>query len=241
MAASTQYSQMTRLDTHGLLPLVFPVFENYWFQLVTNILFVDTITLTNIIFIAFLLWMLIELVFYIYIRFIVSPILDSQPAYIKPVFKHPKDIMRDVYRYYKILGDAYPFREFVSKFCLLANFDDIYSQNYDSMLAFSMFTKPLDALTGEERKIIDDFRRKATETFNIKWKKGNNSDVQHIKFNLEPVSYIHRPLALYGLLKFSECCTNSKNLRLNGFTFHKLNKGIVYLQVILSRLFDSPT
>ena len=218
---------MTRLDAHGLLPLVFPVYENYWFQLITNILFVDTITPTNIILIVFLLWMLVELFFYTYIRFVVSPILDSQPAYAKPVFKHPKDIMHVVYRYYKILGDVYPFREFVSTFCLLANFDDIYSQNYESMLAFSMFVKPLNALTDEEYKVIDDLRRKATETFNIKWKKGSNSDVKHINFNLEPVSYMHRPLALYGLLKFSECCTNSKNLRLNGFIFHKLNKGIL--------------
>jgi len=216
-------SAMTRFDAHDLLPLILPIYESHFLQLTT---LVDTITPYSIIFFVFIIWMLIELVFYMYISFIVSPSLDSQLGDSTPLFKHPKDVMKVVYRYYKILGDTYPFQEFISKFCLLANYNEIYSQNYDSLLAFSLFMKPLNALTSEEYDTIDKLRDMASETFNIKWKNGHNSQVEHIKFNLEPVSYIHRPLALYGLLKFSEFCTNSKNLRLNGFTFHKLSKGI---------------
>lgn len=217
--------QMTRLDSPGLLPFGLPIFVNNLCPLLGSVLFVDSINSTNFIPIVFILWILIELLFYVYIRFIVSPELDNQPTHAKAEFKHPKDIMSAVYRYYEILGDVYPFREFVSKFCLMANFNDIYSQNYESVLAFSIYLKPLEALTSEEYAVVGELRRKAAEIFHIEWKKGYNPEVKQIQFTSDPVTYIHRPYALYWLLKLGECYTNTKDLRFNEFTFHKLSKG----------------
>ena len=183
---------------------------------------------TKILLVLFITWASLEFMFYIYIRFHVAPRLNKQSGYVEPWFKHPKDIFQDMYAMFELLGNSYTFQRFASGFCLQAKFEDIHSQNFDQFLSWALFCKKHQSLDQEQMKAVELTRNSAAERFKFTWNEGLNSSVRHCNFNLEPVCYIHRPLALYWLLQSLELYTSTKDLWLQGFRKYHLTKGCYY-------------
>jgi hypothetical protein len=154
--------------------------------------------------------------------------LNKQSGYVEPWFKNPKDIFKDMFDMFELLGECYTFQQFASGFCLNAKFEDIYRQNFDNFLSWALFCKHLISLDHEQTKIIEMTRNSAAKRFSFSWNEGLNHSVRNCMFNLEPVGYIHRPLAFYCLLQSLELYTSTKDLWFQGFRKYKLTKGCYY-------------
>ena len=157
---------------------------------------VITIAVLAVIFLA-------ELLFYIYISCIMSPLLQPIREPQKPLFGDPAESIRYVYSLIESL-DSYSAKRWISGLFLFTSFEDIHREDFISALAWAVYVQEVTALTREQRGVLIELQEEAFRRFNISMPEGSNPNVRHVKFNLEPVSYIHKPLFLYGLLNFLE-------------------------------------
>lgn len=94
----------------------------------------------------------------------------------------------------------YTFEGYISGFFHGAPIEDIYEDNVKSFIAWAIFGKHLYTLEDSETlKITQLFRiiEERYPRFRRQLRSGYNPNVSHCAITLEPVPYIHRPLALY--------------------------------------------
>lgn len=168
----------------------------------------------------------IEFLFYIYVTFIVSPTLQALKKPEPPLFKDPITSLRDVYSMLESL-DSYDFKRWISGLFLFGKFEDIQQENFIHALAWIIYTKEFNSLSQEECGCLVELREESLKKFNVTMPEGCNPNIQHVNFNLEAVSHIHKPLALYGILHFLEAY-DIFLLYIAGFHRYTLPNGTTY-------------
>ena len=144
--------------------------------------------------IIFLLWIFWEIVYFLYIRYIVFPKIDPIAEGKPQWFNSSEDLFDYMHDTIDSL-DSYIFEDFVTGIFLRAKFDDICLENYHSFLAWALFVRNLNDLTDVQKKMVVLVTEKAECKFNFKFKPGFNPKLYHARLNLEHLSYIHRPMS----------------------------------------------
>ena len=173
-------------------------------------------------------WLLIEFFFCAYIYFIVFPSINKPIKCIAPIFKQPKDIFAPMYHILSIIKSEYSYEMFFTLYFLKANMCDIFVDNYDTFMAWVLYTSHLPALDQEQFETVKQLRTLAKDTFDIPWKRGYNPSIKHMHVTFEPLHYIHHPLLLCSILWVIELYTNIKQLRCHGFCKEQLPDGTTY-------------
>lgn len=170
----------------------------------------------------------IEILFYIIIKLIIAPLLES------PTEPHPfpYDQKLFILRIFEAVHnlDCYSFEKFFSRFFLDTEFKNIYKDNVYSFLAWYMLNKSFDKLTKQDKWLITDVFEEACKLYpelrNIK--DGYNPKIRHVQMCLEPIPFLHRPLIVYLVLRAFEFIVNTVILRgIGGFRCYTVN-GIRY-------------
>lgn len=78
-----------------------------------------------------------------------------------------------------------------------AKAEDIKRGNLCSFLAWAMHSESFGDLGEEDRASVLAVSGRLASTLNLQFKDGFNRDVDHIKMTLNPIDYVHRPLAIY--------------------------------------------
>lgn len=186
------------------------------------------LSLCIVLYSIFVLWIFFEILFFIYIHFIILPDINKPVKHVAPIFKKPNDIFKDAYRILSIIKDDYPHEMFFTLYFLKADFQEICVDNYDTLMAWALYTIQLPQLDKEQFETIKTLRNLATDIFQIQWKDGYNPAIKNMHVTFEPLHYIHHPLLLCSILWCIELYTNIKNLRFRGFSKERLSDGTTY-------------
>ena len=109
-----------------------------------------------------------------------------------------------------------------------APFEEIGGSNFDSFLSWAVYTDAFDNLSEQSQSIIQKLRKDTADRFNVTWKEGYTATINHIKGDLEDLTYIHFPLAYYALVATLELWVEIKHLRYAGFKRFWIDKTISY-------------
>jgi len=176
---------------------------------------------------------IVEIFYYLYITFFLAPtkineVFEDDSKY--HMFNSPIDRFRDILDVFESIS-SYTFEKFSCGWCsreAKIDMSDIYTENYDSFLAWALYVKDYKFLDDNEKKIIKNFRQEACKRFNIKMKEGYNPTIRHVDFSNAPVTYHHHPLFIYGIWALFEKYYQILTLRWN-FGYRKLNRfGVSY-------------
>jgi pimeloyl-ACP methyl ester carboxylesterase len=170
-------------------------------------------------------YVLIEVIFYVYAKCFLAPklnkILSTQTAW----FKDPDSLLNDVFDMLKSVNDVYPIETFLSGSFRLAAFEDIHAGNFDSFLAWALYTSHLHDTSEDEKTNIVTHRKRVEKQFNLSFQEGTHSGIDHIKFNLDDLGYIHHPLSLSMLVKSIDLYSDLTNFYWRGFRHQSVGTG----------------
>lgn len=163
---------------------------------------------------AVLLWLTMELLFWIVLHFAVVLPLQRLTKPQKYVID-PRKLCDKIFMTIDAL-DTYSFEMFMQGFFRGAKLCDIKRGNMLSFLAWAMYASHLKDIGDEERLQVEAVCDEAARRYGP-LEEGFNEKVQHIAMTLEPVPYIHRPLALYIGVGVIEMFTNIMFFHIKGF------------------------
>ena len=174
-------------------------------------------------------YVLIELFWCWYVNCCVSPGIQHPRPGQEHIFKNPIELIEEYFTVMKKMGNTYTFQKWISGWFHNADFNEIYAENIEAALAWAVYTSHLENLEIEQRAELLRLRKLAETTFDIKPRDGFNENLRlrHACMDLEPVTFINKPLILYGLLNLAhalECWT----LRGRGFQRYTTSHGIKY-------------
>jgi hypothetical protein len=168
-------------------------------------------------------WVIIELIFWYILDFILLPNLQKlkKPVPIEP---DPVGFIKKILDLLDSL-ESYDIKKYLEGFFHWVKLDEIYSENLTSFLSWAMFAKSSHQLTENEISHLDEITKHLNERYQElrDLKKGKNLAVSHCDFSLQPISYIHRPLALYIAAGLSEVVFNVFCFRLAGYQSFEMN------------------
>jgi hypothetical protein len=172
-------------------------------------------------------WSIIEIIFYLFVRYIIvpklQPLTEPQPYY----FKDPKVIIREMYQNFLNIKSC-TFGNFLMGYHLYKESEDkIYSKNFESFLAWCLYRCKINELNENQLNEVNLLSEEAFNHFNIP-DKGFNAKIEHCQTGCTPFNYIHRPLILYCLINFIEIISNEFILKANNFNRYKINNTITY-------------
>lgn len=172
-------------------------------------------------------WVIIELCYFAYVKVLVAPKLNPRKKAQEPLFGEPIDLVSYAYDTIEKI-ENYSFKSFVSGFFMNAPFEEIGGSNFDSFLSWAVYTDAFDNLSEQSQSIIQKLRKDTADRFNVTWKEGYTATINHIKGDLEDLTYIHFPLAYYALVATLELWVEIKHLRYAGFKRFWIDKTISY-------------
>lgn len=190
--------------------------------------FDNSVRITDMSLMIFLIYVFIEFIFYFYIKYITAPRLQKKSDIQSPWFNDPNEMILEVMNLVDIIKNEYSFEEFAVGFFNGAKFSDIFTENFDSFLACSIYVTELNCLDSDQRKNIENVRNFVTKKFKCTFKDGHNPNVTHAKFALEDVNYIHRPLILYMIIKLVNLIYMARYFWFSGFKKCTLKNGATY-------------
>jgi pimeloyl-ACP methyl ester carboxylesterase len=149
------------------------------------------------------IWFLAEFIFYFVIKYLVSKILYkfTKPL---PYDIKPKELILKILDCNDKL-EIYDSQAFISGWFCGAPLRDIKYQNALDFFAWAMYARNFHELSSDEVKNIEDVLSLTQQRLHLPLEPGYNPLVRHIHMTLEPLHYLHRPLAMYVLI-------HSKNL-----------------------------
>jgi hypothetical protein len=154
-------------------------------------------------------WSLSECIFYYLIHFVLVKRLQplSNP-HTYPIC--PKLYLNKVLNIIEKI-QCYSFEKYVRGFFLGAEIKDIYLDNIISFLAWCMYGKDENFLTICERKKLLSLLNELHHKHDIikQLQPGLNPKIKHVSMTLDPINFIHRPLALYLSVGVSEAVSNT--------------------------------
>ena len=171
-------------------------------------------------------YILVEIFFYLYIKFYVLPSLQPVLKGHDPLFENSIELTRDIFRLVDKL-ECYSYEMLLSGFCLRCDVEEVYSENFESLLAWCCFVADWSEISKEQQDAIIEMRHLVWEKLReegFDMKIGFNPRARHSKCNLEPIAIIHRPLALYWLVTGAEKIHNMLRLQRGGFRYHKMHR-----------------
>ena len=181
----------------------------------------------NIVIIFAITWSIIEILFFLTLRFLVYPKLQALRK-TQPYDRDPLELTMIILNLIDFVNDSYSFQKFASGFFCGAKFDDIYKGNYRSFLAWAMYNSKHELLKSDEKENVEIIINEAIRRHNLNnVKEGYNHKVRHVSMTLDPVPYIHRPLSMYVFTGILEIIANLLFLRLKGFHCYEI-KGTKY-------------
>mmetsp|Transcript_20358 Transcript_20358/g.37777 ORF Transcript_20358/g.37777 Transcript_20358/m.37777 type:complete len:478 (+) Transcript_20358:55-1488(+) len=172
-----------------------------------------------------LLVVLVEILFYIYAKCWLAPRLNVMLPPQAPWFKDTHDLLVDVFDKLKTIESAYTIETFLAGSFRRANLKDICSGNFDSFLAWALYTSHLSDTSDEQKSVISTHRKRIEDQFDLKFEEGFNSTIDHIKFNLDDLGYVHHPLALSLLVQSMELHSHLTNFYWAGFSRQSVGTG----------------
>lgn len=211
LAASACSSYADPLD-----PLVFLVFP------FLNLLLAN---LKCIIITSLLVWGILELFFFVYMKDKIFERLRPPREPLKPLSCQRELIFRVIDILEKLRG-VYSVQEFIGGFFLGATIEQIQRDNLCSFLAWAMYSVHLQDISLEQALDVDLCCDEFCKRHNILLKPGRNPSVRHIDMTLADLPYWHRPLFMYVAAAVMELFGNSV-YRLAGFIRLEMN-GVTY-------------
>jgi len=143
----------------------------------------------------------------------VEPLSKPQPY----LFSNPLKILGQIYHNFEVLNN-YTFEKFLVRvFLQTGEMSEIYSENYESFLAWYLYLKRLTDLDADEKNIVVNLRVESFEKFNPSGKIGFNPNVKHCSLGFDKIHYLHKPLTLSVLLSSTEMYYHFFHLRRMGF------------------------
>ncbi|KAM3576717.1 hypothetical protein VYU27_001312 [Nannochloropsis oceanica] len=170
-------------------------------------------------------WLLCEIVFYFYLRYIVLPELNRLTTPEDSVHT-PWDEFHKIIDVVSQLKGSYAFEQFFSGWFLGSPIQDIRRGNVREMLAWALYSTAQSALTVRQKACVEDVLYWLKMRFQIDCPEGYNPKVRPMLLTLDPVKYNHRPLLFYAVLTVIQVLGHGV-LMLLGFTRHEVN-GIAY-------------
>ena len=166
----------------------------------------DDVLLHPVTYSLLFLYLTVEIVFYLYI------ILYLDPSIQEPIGQEHTPIQKTLYTQstreslheallmlHKV-KDHYSFESWCYLFFLRSNLEDVHTENMDSAFAWAIYAEELHELSEVEKNAVVSLRKEALELFRTSLREGFNPDVRHVRFNMEPVTYIHKPVITYAAL-----------------------------------------
>eukprot|EP01038_Epipyxis_sp_PR26KG_P013976 gene13976-18745_t len=177
-------------------------------------------------------WLILELCFYLLLRFVVSPRLQPRRKP-QPYEVEPYTFMLRILECLESLK-SYSVEDFIQGFHCKADLSDIRYANFFSFLSWAMFAKHSHDLTEHEsikiNHIINECKKRGYKNLPCLEgcdSNGPNPDVKHVAMTLETIPYIHRPLIMYVGVRVMEMFTEIMFLACCGFIKFEM-KGISY-------------
>lgn len=167
-------------------------------------------------------WGLVEGIYYFRVRNMakrLQPKNKPQPYW----FHDPEKVVHEIYDNCSSL-QSFSFEHFLTKAHLGAPLESIYTENYQSFLAWYLFMSPLNELSIEQKQVVTRLCEKAVEQFGFPCKPGYNDSISHCHLGLNTFEYVHQPLLLYGLVEGFDLVHNIVNLRYTGFRLFHANR-----------------
>ena len=164
--------------------------------------------------------LVMEIIWFLYIRWIVSPAIqpfkDAQPH----LFQDPYDLLKKYFDILKNMEDVYHFEKWMRGWFLFIDFREIHAENVEAAFAWAVYTSRLEDLDTGKRESLVSLRRLAEKKFDICLPEGFNSklELKHACMDLQPVTYINKPLLLYALLN---CMIIQENMALHAKGFKR--------------------
>jgi pimeloyl-ACP methyl ester carboxylesterase len=162
----------------------------------------------------FLVWLVVEILFWFVLHFaVVEPLqrLTKPQKYLM----HPRELCDKIFETIDSL-ETYSYEMFMSGFFRGAQVSEIKRDNMLSFLAWAMYASHLKDISREDRVQVEAVCDEAARRYGP-LPDGFNPAVRHIAMTLEPVPYIHRPLALYIGVGVIEVFTNVLFFQVKGF------------------------
>jgi len=157
--------------------------------------------ITSIITIFIGLWVGCEVLFYIYIHFIFIPKVQPIIPGHRFVFEKPEIIVE---KFLQLIGSfkKYTFDDWISGWFLTKSGNkcvpqNVLSINMNMYLAWLLFTTEFNKLNDYQ---IETIKTIVNNCSGLQMKNGVNSHIYPVKFSLDPITHIHHPLCIYGLL-----------------------------------------
>jgi hypothetical protein len=172
-----------------------------------------------------LLIITVELLYYAYTRCWLVPRLSRLTPPQAPWFKDTHDLLADAFNTLKTIENSYSIHTFLTGSFRCADPGDIRAGNFDSFLAWALYTSHLHDISDEQKTDIVVHRKRIEKQFDMVFEEGFNSSVDHIKFNLDDLGYIHHPLALRMLVQCFEVRSHLVDFYWGGFSHHSVGTG----------------
>ena len=182
---------------------------------------------------SLLLYLAAELMFYLYIVMYLDPrIQEPLGQGDKPIQKtlftsSARESLKEALLMLNRVRDHYSFESWCYLLFLRRDLKDVYTENMDSAFAWAMYTKELHQLSNVDKNAVVSLRKEALVMFGATLKEGFNPDIRHVRFNLEPVTYVHKPLISYMTLAIVDFYAHI-HLGALGFTRYFLPDGTSY-------------
>ena len=171
-----------------------------------------------------LVWIILELSFILMLYGFLLPSLHE----LTPPVQYEGDIVvvvkRTLHQVHRL--DNCTFRKFVEGFFNATKMEDIYVDNYKSLLAWMMYHKDLQQLSKKEHENVNQVFQYTVDLHPEECqhlKSGYNPAVSHCRMTLEPLPVIHRPLLLYVITNLTEAMSNLLFLQWAGFQRFEVN------------------
>lgn len=95
---------------------------------------------------------------------------------------------------------TYDLKKFLEGWFCGAKLEMIRRENYTHFLSWVMYAAVKNDLNEDQLKRVESIVDELETRLSVKFESGYNQDVQHVCMTLQPIKYLHRPLAIYLLL-----------------------------------------
>jgi pimeloyl-ACP methyl ester carboxylesterase len=143
-------------------------------------------------------WGIIEFVHYVKVRQLASQ-LQSKKSPQPYWFNDPVNVVHEIYENCKT-DKGYSFEKFLTTVHLGADVNSIYTENYESFLAWYLYLSHRGDLSNDQRQVVTNLCEKAVQLFGLPCQSGYNTSISHCTLGLDNLEYLHQPLLFYGLL-----------------------------------------
>ncbi len=96
--------------------------------------------------------------------------------------------------------DVYDHKKFVSRWFKYLPFEEVYHSNMCEYVAWAFYFHHYTDLDEEEKEVVKDMVQEMSVRFDTPAPPGYNPNANPMKFTLEPIDYLHLPLAFYFVM-----------------------------------------